>query len=276
MSQQSPERSRIGIVLIAVVVIAVGVFLVYRARVANTPPPAAHATAPAAATSAAASIRYPIAQAASGPASATSAPLPALEQSDTPVADALAALAGDGLRALLVPRQIIPHIVATIDALPRHAIGSRILPLHTPQGVFLVDQAGGVTVISDRNAARYAPYMRLVEDVDPKALVAWYVRYYPLFQQAYRQLGYPKGYFNDRLIAVIDNLLAAPDLAQPPALELQHGHYVYVDPALQSLSVGQKLLIRVGPADAAQIKAELRAIRADLVGKALPPAPASH
>ncbi len=276
MSRQASGWSKTGAAVIVVAVIGVGAYLAHRAMVANTPP-LAPAPAPASTASAAPSIRYPIAQAGSGPASAATTPLPALDQSDTSVVDTLAALAGGAdLRALLVPRQIIARIVATIDALPRHAIGSRILPLQTPQGAFLTDQVGGVTVISDRNAARYAPYMRVVDSVDPKALVAWYVRFYPLFQQAYRQLGYPKGYFNDRLVAVIDDLLAAPDLAQPPALELQHGHYVYVDPALQSLSVGQKLLIRVGPADAARIKAKLRAIRADLVGEALPPTPPSH
>lgn len=276
MSRQSSGWSRAGAAVIVVAVVGVGAYLAHRAMVANTPPPAPAATS-ASAASAAPSIRHPIAQAASGPAAATTAPLPTLGQSDTSVADTLAALAGGAdLRALLVPRQIIARIVATIDALPRHAIGSRILPLRTPQGAFVTDQAGGATVIGDRNAERYAPYMRVVDSVDPKMLVAWYVRYYPLFQQAYRQLGYPKGYFNDRLIEVIDNLLAAPDLAQPPAVELQQGHYVYVDPALESLSVGQKLLLRVGPADAARIKAKLRAIRADLTGAALPAAPVAH
>ncbi len=276
MSRQTSGWSRAGAAVIVLAALAAGAYLAHRAMVANTPAPVP-APAPASAASAAPSIRYPIAQAGSGPASATTAPLPALEQSDAGVAAALEALTGgEGLRALLVPRQIIARMVATIDALPRHAIGSRILPLQTPQGAFLTDQTGGVTVISDRNAARYAPYMRLVDAADPKALVAWYVRFYPLFQQAYRQLGYPKGYFNDRLVEVIDNLLAAPDLAQPPAVELRQGHYIYVDPALESLSVGQKLLIRVGPADAARIKARLRAIRADLTGAALPAAPVAH
>jgi hypothetical protein len=276
MSKQTSSWSRAGAAFIVLAVLGAGAYLAYRARVANAPAPTP-APAPAAAASAAPSIRYPIAQAASGPETAATAPLPPLDQSDTSVADTLAALAGGaGLRALLVPRRIIERMVATIDALPRHAIGSRILPLHTPQGAFVTEQAGTAMVIGDRNAERYAPYMRVVDSVDPKTLVAWYVRYYPLFQQAYRQLGYPKGYFNDRLIEVIDNLLAAPDLAQPPAVELQHGRYVYVDPGLESLSVGQKLLIRVGPADAARIKAKLRAIRADLVGKAFLPAPASH
>jgi hypothetical protein len=92
-----------------------------------------------------------------------------------------------------------------------------------------------------------------------------------LFQAAYQELGYPHGYFNDRLLVVIDDLLATPELAHPAALQVSKTYYTYVDPALESLSTGQKLLLRVGPANAAGIKARLREIRARLVGQ-LPPA----
>ncbi|MEO9078801.1 MAG: DUF3014 domain-containing protein [Rhodanobacter sp.] len=101
----------------------------------------------------------------------------------------------------------------------------------------------------------------MVEQVDPAALVARYVHMYPLFQQAYRQLGYPKGYFNDRLIVVIDNLLAAPEPAQSPALQRSKSFYIYADPDLEALSSGQRLLLRTGPANEAKIKAKLRTIR---------------
>jgi hypothetical protein len=115
----------------------------------------------------------------------------------------------------------------------------------------------------------------VVDAVDPQALVTWYVHAYPLFQQAYRQLGYPKGYFNDRLIVAIDDMLAAPEPAQPPAVVRSKAYYVYADPALESLSTGQKLLLRAGPANAVKIKAKLRAIRAALTGQAPPAMPAS-
>jgi len=98
------------------------------------------------------------------------------------------------------------------------------------------------------------------------------VRFYPLFQQAYRELGYPDGYFNDRLVVVIDHLLATPDVPQPVALRQPNVMYEYADPALESRSAGQKLLIRSGPANETAIKAKLREIRAALTGQALPPA----
>ncbi len=143
------------------------------------------------------------------------------------------------------------------------------LPVHTPKGAFSTDDSGSATVIGAKNAVRYAPYMKIIEGADPQTVVAWYVHAYPLFQEAYRQLGYPKGYFNDRLIVVIDDMLTAPEPAQPPALIRSRAYYVYTDPALESLSAGQKLLLRVGPANEATIKDKLRAIRAALVGQHL-------
>lgn len=222
------------------------------------PAAATSAVAPVAAASEA--IQHPITQA--GPAVATTAALPALDASDGDVANALASLGGGSeLSSLLIRSQIIARIVATVDALPRHDWGARMLPLRTPKGDFITADANGSTVIGGENAERYAPYMRLVDSADPAALVAWYVHAYPLFQQAYRELGYPNGYFNDRLIAAIDDMLSAPEPTQSPVLVRSNAHYVYADPALESLSAGQRLLLRVGPADEARIKTKLRAIR---------------
>ena len=75
-----------------------------------------------------------------------------------------------------------------------------------------------------RNGQRYAPYIAAFESVDTTRLTDFYQRYYPLFQEAYVELGYPSGYFNDRLIEVIDHLLTAPEpkgplkLTQPKVL----------------------------------------------------------
>ena len=57
--------------------------------------------------------------------------------------------------------------------------------------------------------------------------------FYPLFQQAYQALGYPNGYFNDRLVVTIDNLLAAPDVTADVALVRPNVMYQYADPKLE-------------------------------------------
>ena len=225
---------------------------------------------PVTASTAPAPIEHPISEAQTGPAPATTAPLPALDTSDDAVASALASIPGaDGLAGLLLSRGLIPHIVATVDALPRRTIGVSILPLRTPKGTFAVDTSGAQPMLDSKDFARYDPYMKIAEAVDSRTLVTWYVHWYPLFQQAYRELGYPQGYFNDRLIAAIDNMLNAPNAQPPIALTATpDGHYLFADPTWESLSVGQKLMIRIGPEHERVLKAKLRSIRALLQGQA--------
>jgi hypothetical protein len=93
-------------------------------------------------------------------------------------------------------------------------------------------------------------------------LSALYIHYYPLFQQSYQNLGYPNGYFNDRLVEVIDSLLATPDPKEPVELVRPNVMYIYADPALEKRPAGQKLLIRMGPENAKVIKAKLTELRA--------------
>jgi hypothetical protein len=118
--------------------------------------------------------------------------------------------------------------------------------------------------------ARHPPYAQIADAIDAKALVAWYVRFYPLFQQSYRQQGYPDGYFNDRLVFVIDHLLETPELRGPVALARPGVLYEFADPALERRSAGQKLLLRSGPENERAIKAKLGEIRAALTGQEPP------
>lgn len=259
--------------LAVIVVAAVAVFLWRRAvqpGQETAPAVSTQATATTSGPAAAASaIQHPIAQAA--PAPASTAPLPALDASDADAAAALLALAGSGpLDGLLQRDQVIRRIVATVDALPRQSVASEVLPVRTPKGAFLVARADGVITMDPRNDERYAPYLQVLRSVDPKALVAWYVRHYPLFQQAYRDLGYPKGYFNDRLIVAIDDMLAAPTPAAPVQLVQPKVFYRFADADLEARSAGQKLLMRLGPADEAQVKSKLRVLRGLLTGSTLP------
>jgi hypothetical protein len=118
--------------------------------------------------------------------------------------------------------------------------------------------------IASENYLRYAPIVAVVKRVDAQTLVAFYRGLQPLFQQAYEELGNPNGSFNARLLAVIDHLLQTPDVAQPVLLVQPSVVYKYSDPQLEGRSAGQKLLIRMGPANAGVMKAKLREIRSAL------------
>jgi Protein of unknown function (DUF3014) len=162
---------------------------------------------------------------------------------------------------MLEPQNLIRHIVASVDNMPRKKIAVDLRPIHSTPGQFQVDSAGDHVTISPQNAQRYAPFIDLVRQVDERQLADVYFHYYPLFQQAYEDLGYPSEYFNDRVIEVIDNLLATPDVKGPIELVQPNVMYQYADPKLEALSAGQKTLLRMGPANEALIKDKLRSLR---------------
>jgi len=156
--------------------------------------------------------------------------------------------------------------VVIVDNLPREQVPIKKSPLRLAQGPFEVDGEADGRVIAARNGARYEPYVQLAEGVDMGRLVAAYVRLYPLFQQAYEDLGYPGHYFNDRLIAVIDNVLAAPQATGSLALVQPKVLYKFADPRLEALSAGQKILLRMGEANASRVREKLQALRRQLAG----------
>jgi len=60
-------------------------------------------------------------------------------------------------------------------------------------------------------------------------------------------------------------LLAAPEPQGPIELVQPKVFYQFADPKLEDLSAGQKLLIRMGPANERNLKEKLRDFRAELV-----------
>ena len=195
-------------------------------------------------------------------------PLPRLDSSDIVARDAIETiLNGDAFIRLLVPDGIIRHIVATVDNLPRNKIAPQILPIKPlPGPLTTLSTAHGMSIARD-NAGRYAAYVDAAEAIDTKRLTGFYVRLYPLLQQAYVDLGYPGGYFNDRLISVIDHLLAAPEPKPPVYVSQPRVMFEFVDPNLAELSAGQKILVRVGIDNELRLKAKLREIRKSLVAE---------
>lgn len=191
------------------------------------------------------------------------ASLPALADSDEPIRETLASLIGEqGVNRWLVPDRIIERTVATVNSLDKAPIPLRFRPLRHIPGLPAVIEDGERILLAPENARRYEPLMALLERVDPDALVELYLDYYPLFQEAFEANGIAGAYFNDRLVEVIDHLLAAPEIAPPVELVRPDVFYEFADPALETSSFGRKILIRAGPENAERIKAWLRAFRA--------------
>ena len=249
----------IGVAALVFVLAATGV---YYLRGRNQPLPAApNAPTAVAPSSSEPGIAHPLPGDAGNAAAA--APLPELADSDAPLRDALAQISNaDAVKDFLVPQDLIRKIVVTIDNLPRQKVAVDKRPANPAAGAFLAKGDELHATLDQRNFERYKPMVAAVNQLDAKQLGALYVHYYPLFQQSYQNLGYPNGYFNDRLVEVIDNLLATPEPKGPIELVRPNVMYTYADPTLEARPAGQKLLIRMGPDNARAIKAKLTELRA--------------
>jgi len=242
----------------------------YYPRPAPAPAPVvAPAPAPVAEAPAPAPPAHPIEQVPVLPGEPTE-PLPALEDSDASAWAALSALVeGGDLATWLVPEFLVQRLVTTIDHLPRRDIPRQAYVARPVAGTLAVAESGGGRYLDASNYARYDAAVKTFETLDSRRLVSAYVRFYPLFQQAWREVGPPDRAFNDRLVEVIDHLLAAPELPGPLALVPVEGkpRWEFADPRLEQASIGHKALWRLGPDHAVRVKAKLAELRALLAAQ---------
>jgi hypothetical protein len=209
-------------------------------------------------------------------------PVPAIAASGSVVAtgleEALIELFGRKPVASLFRTDDFAHrFVATIDNLGRSSAPASLWPVNPVKGRFeTADTAKGEVIQAD-NALRYVPYVLLLEQVDLRKAVQVYTLHYPALQHEYEELGFPQRYFNDRFIDVLDQLLATPEGAPPlhvhrPVINgVQPARpwvlYEFDDPALQSLSAGQRILLRMGPVNERRVKGRLAELRRLLVAE---------
>lgn len=201
--------------------------------------------------------------------------LPELENSDeAAMGDARQLFGPAAIDRWIIPRELIRRAVLFVDSLDREALPMWLRPLRrVPGGFDVVTPDSGVSQeqaiqIAQANARRYAPLITMLEQVDMSALAAAYRRYYPLFQDAYARIGNPRArYFNDRLVGIIDHLLATPVVDEPIALVRPKVLYLYADPELEALSSGQKAMLRMGRENAARVQARLREFRSAITAR---------
>ena len=184
-------------------------------------------------------------------------------------------LGGDAVLSFLQLDEFPRRLVATVDNLARPHAPAQVWPVDPIPDHFTVEESGDAPVIAPDNANRYTPFVLVAEAVDARRAVDLYLRLYPLLQTAYEELGFPGRYFNDRLMSVIDLLLSTPETEVPLKLRLTEVkgpiaslrpwvRYEFADPALESLSSGQKILLRVGPVNERRLKEKLAQIRSEL------------
>lgn len=203
-------------------------------------------------------------------------PLPPLNESDEYVQGNLAGLVGEAAAIQYFAADgLASRAVATVDALGSRQVPGNIQAVAGPETDYMaypdpdppsemLDEQGDPVqqYLSDPgNSSRYNAYVEMIEAVDAEQFAALYHRNSPLFQQAWRELGYTDVSFDDRLVEVIDELLATPEVEEPYRLVKPEAVYLFADEDLEALSAGQKIMLRLGSENRARVKSKLSEFR---------------
>lgn len=246
---------------VATLALAAAIYYFYIREDAPEPVAETGMPAPAAPADEPAEIENPLPEAAPDE---QAQPLPPLAQSDPAVRESLGQVFGQEAVEKNVPQDSIARkFVITVDNLTRKKAPVQSRPFASTPGSLRVSGTEENTTLDPENYARYSPAVSLIAKTDAQQLASLYRRYYPLLQDAYADVR-EGAYFNDRMVEVIDHLLATPEVPGPIELTRPHVFYEFKDPELEQLSAGQKLLIRMGPQNAAVVKQKLREVRAQI------------
>ena len=270
-----------GVVLVAAGAIgAIGYYLMRDAdhspKLPDFPTPVA--TQPATAPDATAADKQVYEEPAPTPAPQ---PLPDLDQSDAAVLAALKDLNVNGLVEMIIPQEILRKFVRAVNVLDEGKVITEYRPVASPQGAFVADSfnvkvSGGELGeqqdveqfrVSPKNYLRYTLFVQVISALDSDTAVALYKHYYPLLNRAHQELGMSKNNFHSVLIRAIDKVLAAPDASGDMILIRPKVYFEFADPALEKLPDVHKLMLRMGPDNAAKVKASLKNARVKLLQK---------
>lgn len=222
-------------------------------------PGAASAPAPPAATTPGAAQAAPAEP--MPPAEPAAPPLPALAQSDVEVRTTLADIVPAAAHPSLAPDNLLARAAALANGFARGRLVRDKLPLPAVPGKLIVVERGERIFLDTANHARYDAVVAAFAELDTAALARWYLRYEPLLQQAYEELGNGEARVREAILDGIELMLSAPAPAGELELKQPAVFYKYADPALEALPESQKLLIRMGPRNRAIIVAQLQRLR---------------
>jgi len=134
----------------------------------------------------------------------------------------------------------------------------------TPNKSFTVVTKGEALYLNPQSYRRYDLVADAFSSLDAKAAVRIFREVRPLFQQAYRELGYPNQDFQETLIQAIRELLDTPVVQGDIAVVHAVTTYQMVDENLEDLDDAQKDLLRMGPQNIRKVQNKLREMALEL------------
>ncbi len=196
-------------------------------------------------------------------ARADTRPLPALDGSDAFVRELIAGLSRHPqLAAWLAGDELARRFVAAVASFAEGRSPGEHLPLLRPAEPFAVAERGDRMVVDPVVYRRYDLLAAVVDSLDTAGTAELYRRLEPLFDQAYRELGFPDGRFRDVAEPAIARLRSVEALDQPAELVAAPAGYRFADPSLEGLDGASKQLLRLGPSNLSRIQTKVAAVAA--------------
>ncbi len=192
--------------------------------------------------------------------------LPRLDNSDQLIRDGAVSLTRhEGINSWLGSDELVRKAVVFVDNIAGGTIAREPGAALAPRSPMIVKEVSdGVYVMDERSYDRYNQVTNVFLSLDTERAVEFYLLLKPLFAEAYGELGYPDGSFDQVILRAIGRLLETPDLTEPAKLVRPVVMYEYKDPRLESLSPAQKQLLRMGPKHSLAIKTKLRELAREL------------
>jgi hypothetical protein len=193
--------------------------------------------------------------------------LPKLGQSDEGIREKAKGLSSNPrLANWLKINNIIRRITAAVDNVADGRSPRASLKFLGPKKGFSVQKKGGKFYINPKSYTRYNLAADVFQSLNAEGIVRVFREFKPLFQDAYRELGYKDRDFQNTLVRAIQELLRVPVVEGDVLLEEKEEKVVFIlaatmaDEKLEDLSDAQKHLLRMGPKNTAKIQGKLREI----------------
>ena len=226
----------------------------------ETPTPDPTPAAPAVAAPAAVVINAPVAE---PEVPEEIIELPELNESDAFLAERIEGLeTGARLLSLMVSDDLIRKFVVFVDNVADGNLPQLQYPVRRPSQAMAVRELDeNLFEMQTVSYQRYTPVVDGLAAVNPERVLSIYAMMKPLFQEAYRELGYGNRNFDDTLVRAIDTVLNARTAEGPFQLIKPKVMYVYANSEIERLNPVEKQLLRLGPQNAEKLKLALRQYR---------------
>jgi len=160
----------------------------------------------------------------------------------------------------LANNNLIRRMTAAVVNISEGKIPRKHLSFLGPQKPFTALKKEGELYLDPQAYDRYNLTVEIFSRLDAAKTAGLFKEFAPLFQEAYRELGYPQGEFQAVLIHSIKELLLTPVVEGDVRLKEAVLSYWMVDDSLEDLSEAQKHLLRMGPQNTRKIQKKLREI----------------